>query len=67
MQVENHRKMKVKDRIEEELRSIETMDIGQPKKLLAIKLLGAVDLAVEFQLITYKEWERFISRIFLIL
>ena len=34
------------------------------KKILAYKALGAVDIAVEFGLITYAEWEIYIKTIF---
>ena len=34
------------------------------RTLLAAKALGAADFAVEFGLITYKEWEQHIDEIF---
>ena len=43
-----------------------TDDIGT-KKALAFQALGAVELAVDFGLITYTEFERYINTIFKLL
>lgn len=54
----------LKDRLNEDITMAEnTLNVGQ-REILAIKALGAADMAVEFNLITYKEWEIYIDRIF---
>ena len=60
----NKRGKTLKDRLNEDIEYVQSVaDAGQ-QELLAIKVLGAVDMAVEFGMITYKEWEQYIKRIF---
>ena len=54
----------VLDRLNDDIEYAENTDNIKHREILAIKALGAADLAVEFGLITYKEWETFIDRIF---
>lgn len=63
----NHRKMTVRDRLEEDIAFVESVKDREKRKKLTAKALGAADLAIEFKLITYKEWKELIHRIFLIL
>ena len=37
---------------------------NQDKKIFALRTLGGIDLALEFGLITYNEWEEYIKDIF---
>ena len=60
----NNRGKTLKDRLNEDIEFAKNVaDAGQ-QEILAIKALGAVDMAVEFGLITYKEWESHIKSIF---
>ena len=60
-----HRQRKtVTDRLEEDIEYARKTSNANKRKLLAIKALGAADLAVEFGLITYVEWEKHIENIF---
>ena len=54
----------IQDRLHEDIEYAENLDDISHKKILATKALGAVDLAVEFEMITYTEWEEYISKIF---
>ena len=54
----------LKDRLNEDIEYAQTICNTDQQQVLAVKVLGAVDMAVEFGLITYKEWEQYISRIF---
>lgn len=65
--MENKRGQSVNDRLKEEIEYAERVDSIEQKSTLAVKALGAVDLAVEFGLITYKQWETHIDRIFAII
>lgn len=60
----NKRGQSVKERIEEEFEYINMIQDIDQRKALACKALGAADMAVEFGLITYKEWSRFVSLFF---
>lgn len=57
----------VQERMEQEIEYAKSMDNKADRTLLATKALGAADFAVEFGLITYKEWEAYIDRIFTII
>ena len=57
----------VQERIEQDIEYAKKIESKAERSLLATKALGAADLAVEFGLITYKEWEKYISFIFDIL
>lgn len=54
----------IRDRLNEDIEYATTITNAGQQEILVIKALGAVDMAVEFGLITYKEWEQYISRIF---
>lgn len=60
----NRRGQSVNERLKEEIEYAENAESAEQKEILAIKALGAADMAVEFGLITYKEWEHYINRIF---
>ena len=62
--MKNRRKQTPKERIYEELRQIEQIENNDLKKVTTYKLLGKIDFALEFNLITYKEWEKHIEDIF---
>lgn len=54
----------VQDRIRQDIEYAMGMLNEADRTLLATKALGAADLAVEFGLITYNEWEQYIGMIF---
>ena len=60
----NKRGYTVQERLKQDIEYAKIMKDKAERKLLATKALGAVDLAVEFGLITYNEWERHIEDIF---
>lgn len=60
----NKRGYTVQDRITHDIEFAKNIKDSTHKRLLASKALGAADLAVEFGLITYNEWERHIEDIF---
>ena len=60
----NKRGLSIRERIIEEIEYAESVQSEEDRKILATKALGAADMAVEFSLITYIEWEVFINRIF---
>lgn len=65
--MKNKRGYTVQDRIEQDIEYAKSIKNKESKALLATKALGAADLAVEFGLITYTQWELYISEIFNIL
>lgn len=54
----------VQDRLKQDIEFAKSKTEKADRTLLATKVLGAADLAVEFGLITYKEWEQHIEEIF---
>lgn len=62
--MKNKRGYTVQDRIKQDIEYAKRMKDKADKTLLATKALGAADLAVEFGLITYNEWEKHIEDIF---
>lgn len=62
--MKNKRGKTVTDRLNEEIEYAENTNDVRHRDLLATKALGAVDFAVEYGLITYKEWELYIERLF---
>ena len=62
--MKNKRGYTVQDRIKQDIEYAKKMKDKADRTLLATKVLGAVDLAVEFGLITYNEWEKHIEDIF---
>lgn len=60
----NKRGYTVQERIEQDIEYAKDRKDKAEKSLLATKALGAADLAVEFGMITYKEWEKYIDDIF---
>ena len=62
--MKNKRGKTINERLEEDIKYAEATTEIADRTLLATKALGAADLAVEFGLITYTEWELYIDRIF---
>lgn len=62
--MENKRGYTVQERIKQDIEYAKNIKDEANKKLLATKALGAADIAVEFGLITYNEWEQHIENIF---
>lgn len=62
--MKNRRGKTLRDRLNEDIEFAKNVGNAGQQEMLAIKALGAVDMAVEFGLITYKEWEQYIKRIF---
>ena len=62
--MKNKRGYTVQDRIKQDIEYVKNIEDKASKSLLATKALGAADLAVEFGLITYNEWEKHIEDIF---
>lgn len=60
----NKRGYTVQDRIKQDIEYAKGIEDKANRRLLATKALGAADLAVEFGLITYIEWEKHIEAIF---
>lgn len=62
--MKNRHSKSLQDRLTEDIEYAEKAESAEQREILAIKALGAADMAVEFNLITYKEWETYINRIF---
>lgn len=62
--MKNKRGYTVQDRIKQDIEYAKQIEDIQNRRLLATKALGAADMAVEFGLITYNEWEKHIEDIF---
>lgn len=62
--MKNKRGYTVQDRIKQDIEYAKNTEDKANRTLLATKALGAADIAVEFGLITYKEWEKHIEDIF---
>ena len=62
--MKNKRGYTVQDRIKQDIEFAKSKAEQADRTLLATKALGAADLAVEFGLITYTEWEQHIENIF---
>ena len=54
----------MQERIKQDIDYAKSMKDAVKRTMLATKALGAADLAVEFGLITYNEWEKHIEDIF---
>ena len=65
--MKNKRGYTVKERLKQDIEYAKSTESKADRTLLATKALGAADLAVEFGLITYKEWEQYIEDIFQII
>lgn len=65
--MKNKKGKSINERLEEDIKYAEATTEIADRTLLATKALGAADLAVEFNLITYNEWEIYIDRIFKLL
>lgn len=63
----NKRGMTVSELLERDIAYVETVKDRENRRVLTAKALGAADLAVDFGLITYNEWDRLVHRIFKIL
>lgn len=62
--MKNKRGYTVQDRLKQDIEYAKNIEDKASKSLLATKALGAADLAIEFGLITYNEWEKHIEDIF---
>lgn len=62
--MKNKRGFTVQERLKQDIEYAKTVENEASRQLLATKALGAVDFAVEFGLITYAEWEKYIENIF---
>ena len=62
--MQNKRGMTVTDRLEQDIEYAKNTANATHRELLALKVLGAADFAVEFGLITNQQWELYIDRIF---
>ncbi len=62
--MKNKRGYTVQQRIKQDIEYAKGIKEEATKRLLATKALGAADFAIEFGLITYKEWEQHIEDIF---
>ena len=61
----NNRGLTVKDRIKESFEiAREVKGTQQDKKAFALRAIGVADFALEFGLITYEEWEQYLSEYF---
>ena len=65
--MKNKRGYTAQERIEQDIEYAEKIENIADRTLLATKALGAIDFAVEFGLITYTEWKKYIDRVFNIL
>ena len=61
--MKNKRGYTIQDRIQQDVEYAQKMKDETDRKLLATKALGAADLAIEFGLITFEEWEKHIENI----
>ena len=52
------------ERLNEDIEHARSAKTKREKRLLAAKAIGAVDFAIEFNLITYAEWEQYIGKLF---
>ena len=62
--MKNKRGYTVQERIKQDIEYATKIEDKANRRLLATKALGAADIAVEFGLITYNEWEKHIEDIF---
>lgn len=60
----NNGEYTIQDRLSFDIELAKNAKDRENKKALAFQALGAVEIAVEFGLITYLEFERYISKIF---
>lgn len=62
--MKNSRGITIQDRLSHDVELAENAEDRENKKALALQALGAVELAVDFGLITYVEFETYIHKIF---
>ena len=60
----NKRGYTAQDRLKQDIAYAKKLKDDRERNLIVAKVLGAVDFAVEFGLITYNEWEKHIEDIF---
>lgn len=65
--MKNKRGSTIQDRLSFDIELAKNAEDRENKKALAFQALGAVELAVDFGLITYIEFEQYIHKIFEIL
>lgn len=61
--LKNNRGVTIQERLSFDIEIAENAKDKDNKKALAFQALGAIELAVDFGLITYIEFERYISKI----
>lgn len=62
--MKNKKGYTIQERIKQDIEYAKSIEDKADRTLLATKALGAADLAIEFGLITYREWENHIDEIF---
>ena len=62
--MKNGRGKSIHERMIEDIEYAKSVKDAESRALLATKALGAADLAVEFGLITYTQWEQYINDVF---
>ena len=63
--MKNNRGLTVNDRIKESFDiAREINGTSQDKKAFALRAIGVADFALEFGLITFEEWEQYLSEYF---
>lgn len=60
----NKRGLTVTERIKQDIEHAEAVNDKEHKKLLAYMAISAAELAVDYELITYKEWGELTRRAF---
>ena len=65
--MKNRRGQTMCERLKEEFGFVMREQNEDQRKALAYKALGAADIAIEFGLITYTEWEGFVKEFFRII
>jgi len=62
--MKNNRGNTIQDRLSFNIETANNTENTEHKKMLAFQALGAVEIAVEFGLITYIEFEHYIRKVF---
>lgn len=62
--MKNHHGKTIHERIAYDIDYARNVENPVQKTALLYKILGAVDMAVEFSLISFQEWEIYVSQIF---
>lgn len=62
--MKNKRGLTIKERINEDIDLAEMVDNNEHRRLLAYMAIAAAEFAIDFDLITYKEWGDLTRRAF---